>query len=207
MTEPNRDDTLQRHFDGDLAPEEAEAFRAELEADADLRARLEGLERLRTLLRAALAPEHVEAPDGDAAFAAIERALSEPPAAIEPAAEAERPRPALRAIAGGAPKASPPTSRMGLWVSVATVGLAAAAAVAFFVLRAPDAPARPDPIATASPPPGSEIEQIDFGHSTGAIFQVEDQGAQYAVVWISDEKPEDPHAPSLDRDEGRDRIQ
>ena len=207
MTEPNLDDTLQRHFDGDLSPEEAEVFRVELEADADLRARLEGLERLRTLLRAAFAPEHVEVPDADAAFAAIERALSEPPAAIEPAAEVARPRPALRAIAGGAPKAAAPSSRTGLWISVATVGLAAAAAMAFVVRRDPVGPSRPDPIAAASPPPGSEIEQIDFGHSTGAIFQVEDQGAQYAVVWISDEKPEDPHDPSIDRDEGRDRLQ
>lgn len=204
MTEPNLDETLQRYFDGDLPPAEADALRARLEGDAELRAKLAGLEQLRTLLRAALAPEHVEAPDADAMFAKIQASIAEPPAA------AASP-PGLRVLAGGkkdevaAPAA--PASRAPVWLGLAAIGLAAAAALYLFVLRPSETATTegPETPLAAAPPPGSEIEAVDFGHSTGAIFQVEDQGAAYAVVWISDEKPEDEGEEGPDAPE--DRIQ
>ncbi len=57
-----------------------------------------------------------------------------------------------------------------------------------------------DKVAEA-PPPGTEVEQVDFGYSTGAVFSVEgSEGERYAVVWISDEKP------TLDQD-SQERLQ
>ncbi|MCB9594945.1 MAG: hypothetical protein H6719_19640 [Sandaracinaceae bacterium] len=210
MTEPNLDETLQLYFDGELPPEEADALRVRIESEPELQAKLDGLAHLRTMLQAVLAPERLAAPDADAMFAAIEGSLAagdeaEPEAEEEP--EVLSPvAPGLRVVAGGKKDAGaePAPSRGPLWLGVGAVVLAAAAAFWFFVIRpgqteTPDT--NPDPIA-AAPPPGSEIEQIDFGHSTGAIFQVEDEGAQYAVVWISDEKPDDfaePAAPEPDR--------
>jgi len=187
MTEPNRDDQLQQYFDDELSSDEAEALRLEIESDQELQARLDGLSHLRGLIREALAPEHLEVPADDALFAAIEAQLGEPEA------------PALRVVDGGkkhtpaAPQPAP--SRAPVWIGTAGLVLAAAAALWFFVLRPTDPGTVPDsptaPVVALAPAPGSEIEQIDLGHSTGAIFQVEDEGAQYAVVWIGDEKPSD----------------
>jgi hypothetical protein len=116
----------------------------------------------------------------------------------------------LRVVEGGKKDAAPPAapaSRAPVWLGLAAIGLAAAAALYLFVLRPSDtAPTEgPETPLAAAPPPGSEIEAVDFGHSTGAIFQVEDQGAAYAVVWISDEKPEGEGEESPDAPE--DRIQ
>ena len=213
MSEPNLDDQLQQYFDGELPPEEADALRDQIDSDEELQAKLEGLNQLRTLLRAALAPEHLETPDGDALFAAIEGALDDDEDEQEPAPETA-PRPEFRVLDGGKPAEVPatpvePPSRSPIWLGVGGLALAAAAALLFIVLRPTDPPAGtdgdPTPLA-ALPPPGSEIEEIDFGHSTGAIFQVEDEGAQYAVVWISDEKPPDLTEPS-NPDEDEDRMQ
>ncbi|MEZ4339211.1 MAG: hypothetical protein R3B82_21535 [Sandaracinaceae bacterium] len=215
MTEPNLDETIQRYFDGELPPDEMEAVRLRLEEDEELAQKLEGLSHLGSMLRATLAPEHVEAPDGDAMFAAIQRALAEPETSAKEAddAEAAPASPGLRVLDGGkktapvAPAEAP--SRGPIWLGVGAVVLAAAAALWFFVLR----PAQTTPggegsdrVATAEPPPGSEVEEVDFGWSTGAIFQVEDEGAQYAVVWISDEKPPELQPPA-NPDEDEDRIQ
>ncbi len=201
MAEPNRDNQLQEYFDGELSPEEAEALRVELASDEELRAKLEGLEHLRVLIRSVLAPEHLSVPSNDVTFAAIEARLEEPAAADE----GEAPRPALRVVDGGkaddseADAPEPPRQApagASVWFGVAGLALAAAAALWFFVLRPgdvddPGVPDAPRPMAALAPPPGSEIEQIDLGHSTGAIFQIEDEGARYAVVWIGDEKPPD----------------
>ncbi len=205
MTEPNLDETLQRYFDGDLPPAEADALRARLDGDAELRAKLAGLEQLRTLLRAALAPEHVEAPDAEAMFAKIQASITEAPAA------AAASPPGLRVLPGGkqdeASAPAAPASRVPVWLGLAAIGLAAAAALYLFVLRPSETATTEGPVTpiAAAPPPGSEIEAVDFGHSTGAIFQVEDQGAAYAVVWISDEKPEGEGEEGPDAPE--DRIQ
>jgi len=219
MTEPNRDHQLQEYFDGELSLEDAEALRLEIEADEELQAKLEGLSHLRVLIRGALAPEHLEIPSGDAMFSAIEAQLGEPEA--EESADADvQAAPALRVVDGGkSSKTEPetkPDAKPPVWIGVVGLTLAAAAALWFFVLRPGDTGTVPGgddptgPIAALQPPPGSEIEQIDLGHSTGAIFQVEDEGARYAVVWIGDEKPSDLMPSALDTnvvDPDEERIQ
>jgi len=205
MTAPDRENTLQQYFDGELPQEEADALRAELEDDAELRAKLEGLEQLRVLLREALAPEGVSSLDGDALFASINSKLEDEdgesqaaesgPASVEPARPLREP---LRAIAGGKTEAPVPDAGSTVWIGIVGGLLAAAAAVWFLVVRPGDPVPDPEtpsaPIAEhLDPERGSEIETIDFGYSTGAIFQVEGQGgASYAVIWISDEKPGEP---------------
>ncbi len=147
--------------------------------------------------------------------------LDESPAEEENAAEEEEDdarvvdapeRPALRVVPGGKPAdevpaevihpAEPP-SRTGVWLGVA--GVLAAAAALFFFLRPPSAVNDPggDPVAAA--PAGSEVEDVDFGYSTGSIFTVDDpeEDAQYAVIWISDEDvvredPDDDVQPGAD---------
>ena len=221
----SRDDQLlSQYFDGELPAEEAAALRAELAEDATLRAKLEGLEHLSMLLRTG-AEAAADELDDEALFARITARAAEVaddddpmfPAEVledEPIAPVvEAPRPGLRVVPGGkVPKVAErevpakvvPPRRTGLWV-IGGTALAAAAAVLFFVLRgnpfAGDSTgAGNDDIATlAAPPPGSEVEEVDFGYSTGAIFSVEGQeGEHYAVVWISDEKIEP---------EGEERLQ
>lgn len=214
-TSTNGDDRLMQYFDEELSSEEMEVMRDELEGDADLAARLEGLAHMRGLMGEALGAEAHEV-DGDAMFAAIEARLGEaaedddpmfPEPVLEDDDEAEEPesdeeaeddRPPLRVVPGGKKDDVPaevvhqePPSRSGRWIVVAG-GLAAAAAVLFFLLRPPGAQngdtggGDPAPLAAA----GSDIEDVDFGYSTGSIFTVEDpeEDTHYAVVWISDEE-------------------
>jgi hypothetical protein len=66
----------------------------------------------------------------------------------------------------------------------------AAAAMIAIVLRKPvqpDVEARPTPEAIELPPPGSEVVAVEFGRSTGTVFEVEGSSGQpLAVVWIDD---------------------
>ncbi len=196
MTGARVDDRLQQYFDGELAGAETDALERELEADAELRAKLEGLAHLRTLLVAA-AEEQGDQLDSEAMWAGIESRLGaeaeedDPmfPAEVDP----EPARPALGVIPGGKPaeheRREPKRRNNVVWIGVATT-LAIAAAVLLVVVKPFDLGAGgSDPLAEA-PPPGTEVEQVDFGYNTGAVFSVEGQeGEQYAVVWISDEKP------------------
>jgi len=225
MAEPNRDDQLQQYFDEELPAEEMDALRDELAQDAELQAKLDGLTHLRALIREAYEPGSLELPVGsDDAFAAITARLDEAdeePAQTADTTEEAAERPALRVVDGGqkdAPEASKDdaASSRGMWLGVGGLALAAAAALLIFFLRPTDGTTPtpggddtdPDgPVATAEPPPGSEIEQVDLGHSTGAIFQVEDEGALYAVVWISDEKPELPEDAAAFDEEREERVQ
>ncbi|MCZ7678686.1 MAG: hypothetical protein M5U28_07905 [Sandaracinaceae bacterium] len=116
-----------------------------------------------------------------------------------PAEEAEPAgRPALAVVQGGKrsegkrsePVAQPPKRSNVVWIGI-TATLAVAAAVLLVVLRPWSGTGETDVPLAAAPPPGSEVVEVDFGYSTGAIFSVEGQeGEHYAVVWISDEKPE-----------------
>ena len=116
-------------------------------------------------------------------------------------------RPRLRVVEGGGALAE--KKRVDrVWVGIIGGTLAAAAAILLILAIPRDpGPEQPsDPITeNVAPEPGSEIEDVDFGYSTGAIFQVEGQeGTQYAVIWISDEKVEY----TIDvRDEAEERIQ
>lgn len=199
MAGARSDDRLQQYFDGELAGAEAEALRREIEADESLRAKLEGLAQLRTLLVAGAEAQGDEV-DSESLWAGIESRLAtaaeaddDPMLPRDEVDEAEPARPALGVIPGGkATEATKPRTNV-VWIGLATT-LAIAAAVLLVVLRPFDFGAGDDtdgggPVADA-PRPGSEVEEVDFGYSTGAIFSVEGQeGERYAVVWISDEKP------------------
>jgi len=197
MTAPDREQTLQRYFDGELPPAEADALRARLESDPELSAKLAGLEHLRALLRAALAPEVVGADvDASEVFEVIEARIAAANDAVDDAEPLAPPpeRPALRVVEGEGSAPAPAAAPRGRILYGILGGALAAAAAAFLVFAIPRGthpePSQP-PVAENTPAPGSEIEDVDFGYSTGAIFQVEGQeGTQYAVVWISDEKVE-----------------
>lgn len=194
------EDRLQQYFDGELADGEAAALRAKLESDEELRAKLEGLAHLRKLMVAG-AQDRGDEVDSDALFGAISARLGNAAAEDDdpmlPLDEAEpaTARPPLAVVPGGKkaepaqPKAKP--RRNVAWIGIAAT-LAVAAAVLLFVLRPFDfGTTEPTTPMAEAPPPGSEVVEVDFGYSTGAIFSVEGQeGEHYAVVWISDEKPD-----------------
>ena len=216
------EDLLQQYFDGELTGEAAEAVRSELDESADARAKLEGLAHLRMLL-ARGAEERGDEIDSDALFAGITAKLASEsddgdpmlgdPMLGEDELDEARPaakpaRPQLGVIPGGATKAEAPPvtlhkkSNNAVWIATAAV-LAMAAAVLLVVLQPfGGGEELPRPPMAAAPPPGSEVVEVDFGYSTGAIFSVEGQeGERIAVVWISDEKP------AVEADESEERIQ
>ncbi len=217
MAGARSDDRLQQYFDGELPQGDADALRLELDSDAELRAKLEGLSHLRTLLVAA-AEERADELDSDTLFASVLAKLGDESAAsaeAEADAATDTPspaRPALTVVQGGKTpqvRAEPPARSSVVWFGVA-VGLAVAAAVLLAVLKpfglGGSATESGDDAMAGAPPPGSEVEEVDFGYSTGAIFSVEGQeGERYAVVWISDEKPrpEDEPLPGADTPEER----
>jgi hypothetical protein len=218
------EDRLQQYFDGELTGEAAEAVRKELEDSAEVRAKLEGLAHLRMLL-ARGAEDRGDEIDSEALFAGITAKLAAPASESdgddadpmlgkdealdeEEARPAAKPaRPQLGVIPGGAPKSEAPPvtlqkkSNNVVWIATAAV-LAMAAAVLLVVLQPfgggegnlPETPL------AAAPPPGSEVVEVDYGYSTGAIFSVEGQeGERIAVVWISDDKPEVDDGESVER--------
>ncbi len=216
------EDRLQQYFDGELTGEAAETVREELDESAEARAKLEGLAHLRMLL-ARGAEERGDEIDSEALFAGITAKLAsasddgDPMLGRDELAEerpAEKPaRPALGVIPGGATTKSEPArseppvtlhkkSNRALWIATGAV-LAMAAAVLLVVLQPLGGGEElPETPTTAAPPPGSEVVEVDFGYSTGAIFSVEGQeGERIAVVWISDDKP------AVDVDEGEERVQ
>ncbi|MFK7987083.1 MAG: hypothetical protein AB8I08_13750 [Sandaracinaceae bacterium] len=211
------EERLSRHHDGELSKKERKSIAKALDKHDDLRAKLEGLSHLSMLISAS--HEHVAAEvDSDALFDAITARLATDEVDTDPmfpegaAREADleeaapavsQQRPALRVVKGGKKATPKPPARVRnkeLDRRTAAMmlfgGLAAAAAVVLAVMGSP--PGTPhattiDQGAIAqAPPPGSEIEEVDFGANTGAIFSVEGQeGEQYAVIWISDEKVAD----------------
>jgi len=184
---PIDDDTLQRFYDGDLSPLEEHSVQARIEADPDAQRRLAQLGRLTDLMRSA-AEELGESVPSDALFAAIEARLDAP----EQAGFGAR----LRVI----------TSEWMEHKRAVVIPLVAAGAVAAASLLAvlrPGAPAANDPAVGGTmqalqdvsvrdqvgvPPPGSTVEEVDFGSSTGTVFEIENQGAAVAVVWITDDE-------------------
>ncbi|MEM9192371.1 MAG: hypothetical protein AAGF12_24565 [Myxococcota bacterium] len=149
------DDKLQRYFDGDLSPAEAEDVKAAIAGSEDEQRRLEALDVLNQHL--SLAADAMAADlDSDALFGRIEAGLAdaeEDPTGIEDLltsvddraadetpekAAAERPK--FEVISGGAPaERSTPARPEGwkIWIPVAG-GLAAAAVVLFAILSGPE---------------------------------------------------------------------
>jgi hypothetical protein len=186
MASANTDDRLQQYFDGELSAEDAENVRREIAEAPELSAKVEGLAHLRSLVKTS-AEATADDLDSEALWGAISARMGDQIVDDEPMFPTETPaeRPALGVVTGGKKEEPKKRSRSVVWVSFGAT-LAAAAAVLMLVLRPFDTVPETPP----APPPGSEIVEVDFGYSTGAIFSVEQEGARYAVIWISDEKPE-----------------
>ena len=174
------DDKLQRYFDGELTEGEAKVVRRAIDDSEVEQARLAQLERLSEVLK--VSEEFAADLDSEALFSRIETAID------------NAPNPRLRLIQGAKSR-----QRAGTAMGVA-VAIAAAVAMAF-VLR----PTPPDPpVAHAPeieqvddepnldvihhPPPGSSVDEVDFGANTGTVFEIEgDEGQPLAVVWIMED--------------------
>lgn len=166
------DEKLQMFFDGELAPEEEAAFRRELESSREDAVQLHELEQLRKAMQGVSADWAAKI-DSDALFARIEADVSAPVIPINRPVE----RPALRAVPG--------SRERRVWGAAAT-GFAAAAAIFLAVIAWPEGgPQDAGQLAIR----GSEVLEVDFGTSTGTIFEVEGgAGESLAVVWIDDEQ-------------------
>lgn len=168
---------VHRYFDGETSAEESRQAEASLEVSEDARAMLAGLERQRALFgatgdswRASL-----DAGASDALFARIEAAI-DADVAVKPAAPLPVVKPGLRLIPGG----------LNRTLAAATVVLAAAAALAFWVIGSVEQPGNVPAIAAHLR--GSEVIAVDFGQNAGTTFHVEGTaGEELAVVWISDQ--------------------
>lgn len=170
MAQPIDDDTLQRLYDGDLSPLEARSVEARVATDPAAQKRLAELRWLGAALRETTDALGAEAPS-DAMFAAIQARITTP----EKAALGER----LRVLSS-----EWLTHRRGRVIpAVATAAVAAAALIA--VLRPVSPPAEEVGFAK-----GSQVENVDFGTSTGTVFEIDNQGVAAAVVWISDDEGE-----------------
>ncbi len=191
------DDTLQRYYDGDLSPLEERTVRARIEADPGAQRRLARLERLSDMLGIAAA-EMGSGLDSAAMFAGIEADLKRG----QELGVGER----FRVIVGEWSE-----HRRGVVLSLGAAAAIAAAAVLMVVSRGPadesQARSMPRPreerkerLAEASPTApatieavhGSQIENVDFGKSTGTVFEIENAGVKTAVVWITDEEEDLP---------------
>jgi anti-sigma factor RsiW len=181
MAQPIDDDTLQRLYDGDLSPLEARSVEARVATDPAAQRRLDELRWLGAALRETADELGAEAPS-DAMFAAIQARIATP----EKAALGER----LRVLSS-----EWLTHRRGRLIpAVATAAVAAAALIAVLKPVSPPAESalRPDgqPGAVYAFAKGSQVENVDFGTSTGTVFEVDNEGVAAAVVWISDDEGE-----------------
>jgi anti-sigma factor RsiW len=182
---PIDDDTLQRFYDGDLSPLEEHGVQARIEADPAAQQRLAELGRLTELIREG-AEELGESVRSSALFAAIEARLAE----ADQVGFGAR----LRVIGGE-------------WLEhrraslLPLIAATAVAAVTLMVVIRPSsqlpetsgaatpsaqqAPAAPSPLAEVH---GSSVENVDFGASTGTVFEIDNEGVAVAVVWITDDE-------------------
>ena len=191
-----QDDLLQRYSDNELSELESESVRQRLTSDDE--AKLRGLDRLHEMV--SVAAEHMgEGLDTEALFSRVSAGIKE---------EQRLGRgPELQVVPGTSKK----KDTSSFWI--ATAGIIAAAATLILVLS-PDAAEPPSAAAPTvvieeeesasiiveesaemlaavaiEPPAGSEVEDVDFGPSTGTVFAVEGEaGEPIAVVWINDEE-------------------
>lgn len=178
---------LQRFFDGDLIDAELEAVQGHFDAaDPELAAQEQG--RLRQLGNLselfAFAEDAADDLDSDALFADIEKGIQ------------ASPQPRLRLIEGAQKR------RRNAFIGGGIVAIAAAASLAYLLKPAPAdeiaiAPTESQmhideiPVVLPEAPGGSQVVDVEFGQSTGTIFEVAgDHGQPLAVVWIEDEGEE-----------------
>jgi anti-sigma factor RsiW len=191
---PIDDDTLQRFYDGDLSPLEEHGVQARIEADPAAQRRLAELGQLTELIREG-AEELGASVQSNALFAAIEAKLAEP----DQVGFGARLR-----VMGGEWLEHRRASLLPL------VAATAVAAVTLMVVVKPNsqlpenssaatpsaqkaAPVAPTQVLTqVAEVHGSSIENVDFGASTGTVFEIDNEGVAVAVVWITDDDEETP---------------
>jgi anti-sigma factor RsiW len=179
---PLDDETLQRYFDGELSEGEAQAVEVALAGDERAALHLEGLEGLSGLLRDTF-EARTPVPDADALFARVTAATRHTAQPAQVAAEGARVVPLpTRAV-----------RRAPVVPVLASLAVAAAALLVFLGPRAAREAAITPQAQLGSPAPsGSQIDDVDFGGSTGTVFEVDNEGVSAAVVWISDDEESTP---------------
>jgi hypothetical protein len=176
------DDTLQRFYDGALSADEERSVRAEVASSASAQKRLEELSRLSALMRGDLAAQASRI-DSDALFRSIEARI----AREQPLGMGAR----LRVLTSEWFE----HKRSVVVPALASVAVAAAALLTLMQPHETIDPLPTEPDVGAPPAAlvhGSSIENVDFGASTGTVFEVESEGVQAAVVWIADDDEEAP---------------
>lgn len=177
------DDILQRYFDGELAPSEESRVRAEVERTPQAQARLKELAQLSELMREGLANAAMQL-DSDALFADIQAGVRK------------------QAALGFGERFKLISSewlehrRNVVVPTAASLLVAAAALVVLLVPREAQDPVATVPTSQSNPGApvvhGSRVENVDFGKSTGTVFEVDNEGVGAAVVWIADDEEEEP---------------
>lgn len=176
------DDTLQRFYDGALGPDEERSVQKEIERSASAQQRLAELSRLSELMRGSLLTQAREI-DSDALFRSIETGIQRD-AALGLGAR-------LRVISSEWFE----HKKSVLVPALASVAVAAAALLTFLSPHEtvdPGVALQEDGSPMAALVHGSSIENVDFGQSTGTVFEVESEGVRAAVVWIADDDEEAP---------------
>lgn len=181
-----QEEQLQQYFDGELAPASAAEISRHLEHCDPCSRRHRALFVLHEAIGRA-AEDSAKDVDFDALFARIEKGVQQQPAP----GLAERTQVWWR-------EQLDQRSRV-LWMPAAGA-IAAAAVVLLLVVRGmptgpeivdtESAPAPPEtaPAPTETASSGSEVVDVDFGESTGTVFEVAlDDGNSTPVVWINDE--------------------
>ncbi|HVZ35644.1 MAG TPA: hypothetical protein VG963_24630 [Polyangiaceae bacterium] len=177
MATPIDDDTLQRYYDGDLSPLEEHSVNARIEADPAAQKRLAELARLTQMMRDS-ADELGRSVRSAALFAQIEAKLAKP----EQVGFGSR----LRVVASEWLE-----HRRATLAPIVTAALVAAITLVAVVgpneRELVELPASGE-IGSAEAVHGSRVEHVDFGASTGTVFEIDNGGVSAAVVWITDDE-------------------
>jgi len=167
------DDLLQRYYDGDLTPDEERSVRTEVAKDQSAQRRLSELATLHELMQAPVL-EAARGLDSDALFARIQAGIKQE----QRLGFGER----LRVLSGEWFE-----HKRGVLVpAAASLAAAAAALIILLVPREAKQPVGGEPMLAQLH--GTSIENVDFGQSTGTVFEVDNEGVSAAVVWISDDE-------------------
>lgn len=173
-----QDELLQRLVDGELDPRTRREVEARLEEDSSAADQVRALRRMRELVVLAR-DEQAAGLDSEALFARITAGVETDPQPVVTEPRASRMLVWLRGWLKG-----------GAAVSAGAVAVAAAVLLTIYLpaeRAAPDAVAEGRGSATARATAGSEIVRVDFGGSTGTVFEIAlAGGTSTPVVWIND---------------------
>ena len=175
------DDTLQRHFDGELEPNERAEASAHIGSCDSCTARLRVLARLQELIRGA-AQDAAADVNWQGMYERIEQATRIPAPAPAPAITSK-------------PATATARARWFRGAGMSAAGAIAIAAAALLMVYRAD----PDPGDGGLPDDGdlglagrSEIVHVDFGENAGTVFDIAfADGSSTPVVWINDDEDDD----------------